>query len=190
MPEDEALEEALLLFWDKGYERTSITDLGAAIGVGPSSIYNAFGSKEELYRKALARYMQTHAAFVAELLEEPSTEPIAVSLRKLLRGLVRLYTGTHTPRGCALLQSGGAGSPTDSTACAITLEIKSDLVQVLQKRLRAHRDELLATPRVLAQFVLATMRGLSQLAADGASRADLLKVADLAAQSCARPSKG
>ncbi len=62
VPEEQAIQRALFLFWEKGYDRTSMSDLSRAIGVGPSSIYNAFGSKVELFRRAITHYVETHAA--------------------------------------------------------------------------------------------------------------------------------
>lgn len=187
IPEDVAVERALLLFWEHGYDRTSIADLSEAIGLGPSSIYNAFGSKEELFRKAIGRYVGTYAAPTMQLLASDGDEYAVAFIRKLMRGLTKLYTTEGLPSGCAIFQSGGSGSPSDSHACAITQEINGGLENALRGHFRAfgeRGEELSATPRTLAQFVVATLRGISQLASDGASRAELMKVADHAAKSC------
>jgi len=53
---DQALDQALQVFWEKGYEGTSIADLTEAMGVNPPSLYAAFGNKEKLFKKALDRY--------------------------------------------------------------------------------------------------------------------------------------
>lgn len=189
IPEEESLERALMLFWDKGFDRTSIADIGTALGVGPSSIYNAFGSKEALYQKALGHYMQTHAGFVSAIFEEARDSKAEVCVRKLLRALSKLYASKDTPKGCALLQSGGAGRPDDSLACEFTCGIKADIESAIRDLFETRKragDELAATPHILAKFVVATMRGISQLACDGTTQSDLLKVADHAAQSCVK----
>ncbi len=187
VPEPEALERAMLLFWKNGYDRTSIADLGEAIGVGPSSIYNAFGSKAALYRRALDRYMETRAGFAAEFLDGEGDLDLEASIREFLRKAIKLYTTKGLPQGCAMLQSGGAGAPDDSGACAVTFEMKQGLESALRKRLESRTDAknaLAAPPRTLAMFLVATLRGLSQLACDGASQKELLLVADHVAGSC------
>src|SRR6266849_7921221 len=69
---DEALDQALKVFWRKGYEGTSLPDLTRAMGINRPSLYAAFGNKEALFRKALDRYVEGPAAYVREALEEPT----------------------------------------------------------------------------------------------------------------------
>lgn len=188
LPEAESLERALILFWERGYDRTSIADLGETLGVGPSSIYNAFGSKADLFRRSLDHYLGTYARPMVEALD--ASVPAGVSLRTFLRSLVELATSDGNPSGCAVMQGGGAGLPTESEACAITLEIKQEMEGLLRKLLESRKragDALTASPRVLAKFTLANMRGISQLACDGATKRELLAIADHAAQSCVSP---
>lgn len=185
--EDEALERALQLFWRNGYDRTSVADLGQAIGVGPSSLYNAFGSKDEIFERALCRYMEYHAHVIEEALEVGEDEDAVTVIQRVLYAAVHLYTSPKAPRGCALLQSGGAGFAQDSQASAITLAIKGELEKRIRKALQAAAENsstLPAPPNILSKYVLATMRGLSQLAVDGVSRKELMQIAQLAAGSC------
>ncbi|MFT7663709.1 MAG: AcrR family transcriptional regulator [Planctomycetota bacterium] len=184
---EDSLERALLLFWERGYDRTSIADLSAAIGVGPSSIYNTFGSKEDLFREAIGRYVGTYADTAMQLVGTDNGEGAFEFVRGFMRELVKLYTTKGQPTGCAIFQAGGAGVPTDSSACAITNEVKGSLQGLLRKRFEAYAkagEELTASPKTLALFVVSTMRGISQLACDGATRAELMKVAEHASQSC------
>lgn len=188
--EEEVLERALRLFWERGYDRASISDLSEATGAGPSSLYNAFGSKEELFRRAIERYMGTHAAFAGTLLGGSSGVPAGESIRKLLRGAVRLYTTKNLPPGCAMFQSAGSCAAASSEASAITRVHKQGLEQGLRSLLedRARAGDALAAPsRILAKSLVGSMRGLSQLACDGASQRDLLLVADHVARSCVLP---
>ena len=187
IPEKEAIDRSLRLFWEKGYNRTSIADLGEAIGVGPSSIYNAFGSKHELFEKAITQYMSTHAEFVGELFANSEKMSTTEFLKELLSSLVVLYTDKSTPPGCAMMQAGGSGVASDSQACAVTLTMKLSLESALHdffKDKHAKGEELNAKPKILAKFIVGTIRGLSQLACDGCSRKDLLAVADHAAKNC------
>ncbi|MGV6815240.1 MAG: TetR/AcrR family transcriptional regulator [Phycisphaerales bacterium] len=187
IPENEALERALTLFWENGYDRTSIADLSESIGVGPSSIYNAFGNKLEIYRKSINLYMQTHASFAAQVFAIGSDQPANESILALLTSAVRLYTDKDTPMGCAIFQSAGAGNSQSSQACEITNEIKQNLERALYTMLQTRSkagDQLSNSPKVLSKFILATMRGISQLASDGTNQSDLLKIASHAAASC------
>ena len=78
---NEALDRALDVFWRKGYEGASICDLTAAMGINPPSLYAAFGNKEELFRKALDRYVEMHDEFLREALVGRKH---AMALRRLL----------------------------------------------------------------------------------------------------------
>lgn len=186
MSEDEAIERALLVFWQRGYDLTSIADLSERLGVGPSSLYNAFGSKEALFRRAIERYVERYASFVERAAE--ADLDVEAAVRGLLQAAVRVYLGPDTPRGCAIMQSAGAASPEDSVAAQITLEVKASvetrLKEMLKRASERHGTALSAAPRVLAKYLIGTLRGLSQLAIDGASERDLLRVAEVAARGC------
>jgi AcrR family transcriptional regulator len=69
---DQALERALDLFWRNGYEGASLSDLTEAMGINPPSLYAAFGNKEELFCKALDRYVERHDEFLREVLASPA----------------------------------------------------------------------------------------------------------------------
>ena len=184
--EEEAVERALQLFWEKGFDRASVADLSAAVGVGPSSLYNAFGSKDALFRRALDHYLATRAGFLEGVIDRANEIGTQETIREILHSAVKVYRSKTDPRGCALLQGGGAGVPHDSIACAITLELKRDIESTLRKVFEGgakRGEELSAPPRILAKYILATMRGLSQLACDGATRLDLIAIANLAANS-------
>lgn len=134
-------------------------------------------------------YMGSHASFAGVLLGGPSDMNASELVRALLRAAVELYASDDTPKGCAMFEGGGAGSPDESEACAVTFEHKARLETLLLSRLRARAkagDVLAAPPAVLAKSVLATMRGLSQLARDGATKRELNAVADHVAASCMR----
>ena len=63
-----ALEKAMMLFWDRGYEATSMDDLSAAMGISPSSIYATYGDKEKLFQAAVDRYRDGPGAYTAAIL--------------------------------------------------------------------------------------------------------------------------
>ena len=69
---EDALVSALTVFWSKGYEGTSLTDLTEAMGITRPSLYAAFGNKEALFRRALDLYQQEKLAYVRKALEQPT----------------------------------------------------------------------------------------------------------------------
>lgn len=185
IPEDVALERSLSVFWATGYDRATVADLCQATGLGPSSIYHAFGSKLELYKRALNHYLAKYA--VAAINELTSDRSANDSVRGFLRAIATLCTMPDAPPGCLLMQSAGAGNPENSEANAFTSQIKASLESSIRELLEARQaagDRLANTPGTLAAFVMATMRGISQLACDGKDEHELTEIADHAANSC------
>src|SRR5258708_18681077 len=107
---DSALDRVLLVFWRKGYEGASLSDLTKAGGVNRPSLYAAFGDKKALFRKALDRYLIGPAAYTQEALKEPTARSV---VERLLQGAADLNAGPRNPGGCLMVQgalvSGDAG---------------------------------------------------------------------------------
>ena len=68
----------MLLFWERGYEGTSMADLTQAMGLNPSSIYAAFGDKHALFQLVVKRYMEKRAQYAGKALEEPTLEKVVL----------------------------------------------------------------------------------------------------------------
>src|ERR1700693_3521049 len=79
---DKALDAAMQVFWRKGYEGASLSDLTGAMGINRPSLYAAFGDKEALFRKALDRYAEGPASYVRETLKEPTARGVVESLMR------------------------------------------------------------------------------------------------------------
>src|SRR5580700_8309201 len=94
---DEALDQAMHLFWRKGFLGTSLSDLTEAMGINRPSLYAAFGNKESLFRKALEHYSKGPSAYLNDALREPNARAV---VERLLRGVVDLLTNPHTPTTC------------------------------------------------------------------------------------------
>ncbi len=179
---DEALDKALLVFWRQGYEGTSLSDLTDATGVSRPSLYAAFGNKEELFRRALDRYAEHGpGAIQREALAEPTARRV---VQTLLRGAAESLTDPNNPPGCLAVQ--GALSCSNA-ADSIKLELcnrRSTAEAILADRFELARKEgdLGSTedPVALARFVMTIAQGMAIQAASGTSRADLVKVADMA----------
>src|SRR3569833_2763724 len=69
---EKALDAALCVFWRKGYEGASYADLTEATGVERPALYSAFGNKEALFRRVLARYDEQYLGYIAEALQLPT----------------------------------------------------------------------------------------------------------------------
>ena len=101
---DAALAAAPQLFWRQGYEAPSLSPLKQAMGgLSAASFYGAFGSKESLYREALARYLDTHGQVVAALHDE--TLKPREALEQALRRSARMQTDAQLPKGCMIVLS-------------------------------------------------------------------------------------
>jgi AcrR family transcriptional regulator len=178
---DQALDQALHVFWEKGYEGTSIADLTAAMGINPPSLYAAFGNKEALFKKALARYEAKRDAFFAEAFAAPTARE---AMTRLLEGTAELLSDKRTPQGCLMVQGALCGGE----ACE---SVKQDLASrrqagevLIRERLkRAKREDDLpedADPAALASYVATVMQGMAVQAAGGATAKQLREIARLA----------
>ncbi len=106
--EDHALESAMILFWNKGYEATSLTDLESAMGLNKSSIYNAYRNKEELFLLCLERYSSQFGMQALKELEHPQ---IKDAIGNFFDQLLNRFADPQMPNGClaamAAIEMGG-----------------------------------------------------------------------------------
>ena len=173
-----ALEIAMLLFWERGYEATSIADLTAALGVTPPSIYTAFGDKKRLFLEAMRRYVESGEA-PEQVIECAETARSAAW--SLLEAAAIGFTGTATPSGCLLATAAITGSPEAADVRAELAAVRRRIEASLRARIERGKVEGERLPdsdaETLARLVIATIQGLSTLARDGASREKLLRIA-------------
>jgi AcrR family transcriptional regulator len=176
-----ALHQAMLVFWRHGYEATSLSDLTAAMGVTPPSIYTAFGDKKRLFLETIDRYLSgpiTSASIIAE----------ASTAREAARGLLQAsatgFTGADTPPGCLLASSAiscsDAAADVQNALATIRRRIETRLKERILHAIQAGEmgDEVDAEG--LAGHIMAVIQGMSTLARDGAARDKLMRVADAA----------
>jgi len=178
---DAALQSAMLVFWRKGFEGASLTDLTSAMGINPPSLYAAFGSKEALFRKAMDRYEAGPGGYTPKALQAATAREVA---EQLLQGAVELHGAPRNPKGCLGVQGalacGPAGEPIrdDQSARRIFAE------QLVRKRLQRARAEgdlpKDASPADLARYLRAVICGMAVQSADGATRKQLQHTADMA----------
>ncbi|WP_329383963.1 TetR/AcrR family transcriptional regulator [Streptomyces sp. NBC_01716] len=181
---DEALERAMVVFWAQGYEGASLTDLTNAMAITRTSMYAAFGNKEELFRKALRRYAEGPAAYVGLALKEPTAREVAAAI---LAGSARTTTLPGRPAGCLSVQgslaAGTAGRPARDTLAAW----RDEALSHLNERFRRAVDEGDlpgdADTALLARYLMTVANGIAVQAAGGADHDELRRVADAALRS-------
>jgi AcrR family transcriptional regulator len=178
---DEALDRAMKVFWQKGYEGTTIPDLTDAMGINRPSLYAAFGSKEELFRKAVDRYAENQGCFMEDALKEPKARTVA---ERLLAGAINLVTDRKNPKGCLMVQGALAcGEGAESLRNELISRRLSREAALRQRFERAKLEGDLPLdfhPADLARFVIALIQGIAVQAAGGASRTELQRVAEIA----------
>lgn len=172
-----ALEQAMLTFWRHGYETTSIVDLTTAMNITAPSLYAAFGDKKQLFLEAARRYAGNPDAMARMIAEAPSAHEAA---RRLLINAATGYTGEATPQGCLLASAAASGSEAAADVRHAIADIRQAIVGHLQDRITRDVENgaipATADATALAGFVMAVTQGMSVLARDGASRADLLAI--------------
>jgi AcrR family transcriptional regulator len=174
---DDALDQAVHLFWRNGFLGTSLSDLTEAMGISRPSLYAAFGNKEALFRQAMDRYFQGPAAYLQESLKEPTAREVA---ERLLRGVVDLVCDSRTPQTClwvhSVLSCGDLSDPFQKEFNKQRVDGHAALRDRF-KRAVAEGDLPASTDTdALAQFVQTVNFGLSVQAVTGANRKELLAV--------------
>jgi len=180
-----ALEKAMHVFWERGYEAASIADLTAAMGITPPSLYTAFGDKERLFLATVECYVQGSGSFWARaLLEEPTARG---AIERLLHEAAAELTQECHPLGCLMVMA--------TTNCSVAAEhVQSALarqraegVANMQARIQRGIDEgelpADADAAALANFFSTVYQGMSMQAKDGASRESLLASVEMAMRS-------
>ncbi|WP_049570102.1 TetR/AcrR family transcriptional regulator [Streptomyces sp. SBT349] len=187
---DKALDHAMRVFWEQGYEGASLTDLTNAMGITRTSMYAAFGNKEELFRKALERYTEGPASYGARALREPTARQVATAI---LNGAVRATTRPGCPAGCLGVQGSLAAGDPGSNARDALIAWRNEHTAVLGDRFRQAVEEgdlpPDADPDLLARYLMTVANGISVQAASGATRDDLQQVADMALHSWPPPTR-
>lgn len=178
---DETLDTALCIFWRKGYEGTSYTDLTQATGVERPALYSAFGNKEALFRKALRRYYEHYQDFIPEALKLPTAREVAAHL---LYRSVELNTRNPDHTGCFIINGAIAGSDDAEPVRQALIEIREVGLAQLRERFEQAKAQgdlpSNAKADALAAFLLAVLHGMAVQAKAGFSRGMLEAVAEQA----------
>ena len=176
-----ALDRAMTVFWQKGYEGASLSDLTHAMNINPPSLYAAFGNKEGLFRAVLERYDARRKGLMDSVLAASDAKTAA---QLFLEGVAEFSANTNgrNPPGCLLVQSGLSCS--DQDIPDVLAQHRAEKEKMLRERFERDRKEgnlpKSANPAVLASYLVAMANGMCVQASAGASSKDLMAVVKLA----------
>jgi AcrR family transcriptional regulator len=178
---DDALDRAMVVFWRRGYEGATLPELTEAMGINRPSLYAAFGNKEQLFRKAIDRYVTGPAGYIRTALALPNAR---VAVEQLFAGSIGLLTDPRNPGGCLVIQGALACGATAESVRRELVAVRAAGLDLIHERLKqAQRDGELPTETNLAdlaRYIATVVHGLGVQAAGGATRRQLQRVAELA----------
>ncbi|TKT80070.1 TetR/AcrR family transcriptional regulator [Aquamicrobium sp. LC103] len=177
---ENALKSAMVLFWKKGYAGASLSDLTAAMGINSPSLYAAFGSKEALFREALALYGKSESGEIWEPIVTGRTAREAIA--GFLHGTAISFTRPGKPAGCLVVLGALHADDAGEAVCGALRDKRVENVAEISERLKRAIAEGELPPSIdcdaIASFYVTVQQGMSIQARDGASRETLLAIAD------------
>src|SRR5688572_4728121 len=174
---EEALAAALRVFWEKGYDGASLTDLTDAMGITRPSLYAAFGNKEALFKRALDLYETEKLAYVGASLAAPTARGVA---QRMLEGTIANIT-SECPGCLGVIASVGCSNTDSPIRDDVRCRAQSSRAAMVDRMQRAIDDgdfTLPVTAEAMTQYLMAVLQGISVQAGAGASREQLQQVAD------------
>ena len=177
---DTALRRAMEVFWDHGYEATSVSDLTTAMGINSPSLYAAFGSKEQLFREAVAHYDQTEGAAAAAALRELPTA--RESIAEVLRHNVIAFTEPDQPPGCMIVLAActDRSQTVHDHLADWRLALEKDFAERITRGIADGDVPAVADAEAVAAFYNTVNHGMAIQARDGADRTKLSAIAEAA----------
>ena len=183
---DQALDRAMQVFWQKGYEGASLTDLTRAMGINPPSLYAAFGNKEQLFEAAIQHYMAHYGTPLQQRLTTPPDTPLPERLRCYLNGIIDLVTDTASPKGCLFVksscESGGTALPEEINRSLQEMGLASERFLLERLESEQRHGQLPGNARLqdLATYLMSVIYGLSVMARRGKTKPELEAVVETA----------
>jgi len=186
---DVALEKAMHVFWERGYEAASISDLTAAMGITPPSLYTAFGDKEKLFFEAIERYALGPGGIGRRALDEEPTAHAAI--KRWLEDAADELTQPCHPAGCMMVMAttncSVAAERVQASLAKRRAEGETRVYQRIQQGIDSGELPSSTDALALANFYVTVYQGMSMQAKDGASREMLLASVAMAMRSWPAP---
>lgn len=176
-----ALDAAMRLFWERGYEGTSMADLSLAMGIHPSSIYAAFGDKQELFALAARRYADIPAQYMVRALEQPTLRGFILAA---FDNTVEFLSSKEHPSSCFTL-TGAIACGTDTVPAKLLMkEMRLQNEAAIKARLLRARKagEFPKEENVddYTRYLSTLLSGLAIQTANGSTKAELKRTAEIA----------
>jgi len=176
---EDALAAALRVFWTKGYEGASLTDLTEAMAITRPSLYAAFGNKESLFKQALDLYETEKLAYVKGALAAPTARGVA---ERMLAGTIDNITSEC--RGClgviASVNCSNEASPIRDDVRARAQSSRCAIIERMQRAIDEGDFTIPVDAEAITNYLMAVLQGISVQAGAGASKEQLRKVGDAA----------
>jgi len=174
---DEALAKALRVFWSKGYEGTSLSDLTEAMGITRPSLYAAFGNKEALFRQALDLYQRDKLGYIGQAIDQATARGVA---KWLLEGMLATVTGEREPHGClGVITSTTCGEEAQSIREEVHRRgrtVSAALVARMQRGIDEGDFHGPVEAEAITKYLTALCQGIAVQAGAGSTREELQAV--------------
>ena len=179
---DNALNKAMYVFWEKGYEGTTMADLIQSIGMQAPSIYAAFGNKDSIFKEVVKNYLPI--VVEGQLAALNSSSEIYEAVEATLRACVNLYTSEDNPHTCLIMTAAINTAPEHNEHIEALRSLREKYKTAWEKRFeRAKFDKQLeydANPSELAEYFTTLIQGMTIKAKDGTSKESLASTVKLA----------
>lgn len=169
---EEGVAIAQRMFLARGYDAVGVADLTEALGINPPSFYAAYGSKSELFKRALNRYSETDGVPLMAILKPG--RPVAEALSEVLKDAAKKYTANSGSGGCLAIE-GTKCNDIDARSAALTLT--SAARDTICRFIAATHPDV---AELTADYMVAVMSGLSALAREGYGSNRVIQIAELA----------
>jgi AcrR family transcriptional regulator len=180
---NDVLDSAMRLFWEKGYDATSMNDLVSTTGMAKPGLYANFGDKEELYTKALDYYFNTLGKPIIDDLVH-STDPTEVVIKRLLDNITRFVIDKSNPTGCfvvnSMVECANKPKALEELARRFDAERRKAFVTRFQNAAKNNELPTNADPEALAEFFAAQILALAVMGRGGANQENLDRFINIA----------